>query len=114
MKASRTETRLERHRTEFSLARGVGPLLQLEELDPDEICLVNAEFLERARRINADDITKMYDAYISTLHNWGVMCPHPQPHRLYDGWHRTDTPVPFEESRWFNCVLCDAVVINRS
>ena len=111
---SRTETRLEQHRTSFREARGVGPLIQLEELDPDEIALINAEFLEHVRRMKADDIGAIYDAYIETLHRWGVMCPHPQRDRLYDGWCSVDTPVPFEESRWYSCRLCNAIVINRS
>jgi hypothetical protein len=113
---SRTDqvTRLERHRDEFNLNRGVGPLLELEELEPDEIKLVNAEFLSRVRRVQPEDIVAIYDAYVETLHRWGIMCPHPQHQRLYDGWLRADTPIKFDESRWFSCGLCGASVINRS
>ena len=111
---SRTETRLERHRDAFQLAHGVGPLIQLEELDPEEVALINSDFLERVRLTRADDILAIYDVYVATLHSWGVMCPHPTSRRLYEGWHRMDTPVPFEDSRWFHCELCSATVINRS
>lgn len=111
---SRTETRLERHRSSFREARCVGPLIQLEELNQDEIALINSEFWERCRRVRTDDIQTIYSIYVATLHEWGIMCPHPQPHRLYEGWYRADTPIPFEESRWFDCMLCNATVINRS
>ena len=107
-------TRLELHREAFRLAGYRGPLIQLEELGPDEVALVNADFLTRIRRVSADDITAIYRVYIETLHGWGVMCPHPQRHRRYDGWHQSDTPRPFEEFRWFGCLLCEAYVINRS
>lgn len=104
-------TRLEEHRKVLEAADGLGPLLRLEELQPDEVALVNAVFLRRCQVVGTDDITKIYEAYIKTLHEWGVMCPHPSVHRLYNGWLKSDVPEP--ESTWFLCGLCNCMVINR-
>ena len=106
-------TRLERHRIEFENARRMGPLLPLDDLDPEEVALVNRSFLERCRRDRVDGIDQMYEAYVGSLHEWGVMCPHPQHLRLYDGWQRSDSPLPFTESPWFSCGICRAAVMNR-
>lgn len=111
--ASRTETRLEAHRREFQQAERRGPLLRIEELTQTEIDLISADFLSRVRGLRPDDLGQIYFAYVDTLHSWGVICPHPQQHRRYDGFHRTDVPLPFEESRWYECGLCSACVINR-
>jgi hypothetical protein len=109
---SRTETRLESHRREFEEARRLGPMVRIEDLDQGEIDLINAEFLERCNG-RAEDINEIYEAYIQTLNNWGIICPHPQGHRRYDGYHRTDVPLRFDECRWYECALCRALVINR-
>jgi hypothetical protein len=50
---------------------------------------------------------------VDTLHQWGVMCPHPQPHRLYDGFRMSDVPLTFDACRWYDCTLCKTAVINR-
>lgn len=109
----RTETRLERHRSEFELNQRRGALLGIEELDPDELNLINASFFNNIRERGADDINAIYEAYVETLHMWGVMCPHPIPHRLYDGWQRSMSPLQFEESRWYSCTICGSAVINK-
>lgn len=108
-------TRLEGHRSELEAAGYLGPLIRLEELDEDELRLINRTFLERCRRLNAVDIGGIYRAYVETLHEWGVMCPHPhpQPQRAYEGWFRSDCPQPFEDHRWYDCNLCGSAVINR-
>jgi hypothetical protein len=90
-----------------------GPLLRIEDLSPDELVILNASFLELCRRRNVADIQETYGAYADTLHYWRVMCPHPQPQRLYDGWKRSDIPLSSDLSRWFECKLCRAAVINR-
>lgn len=89
-----------------------GPLLRLEELDHSELELVNREFLDRLQG-RAEDIDQIYEAYAQALHSWGIICPHPQQHRMYDGFHKTDVPLKFDESRWFECRLCGTAVINR-
>lgn len=111
--ASRTETRLEVHRREFKLAKFTGPMIRIETLGQDEIALINNEFLERCRLISPENLDQIYSAYVRTLHSWGVICPHPQPHRLYDGFHSTHVPIPFEDSQWYTCRLCETTVINR-
>ncbi len=105
-------TRLEEHRRTLEAADGFGPLLRLEELQPDEVALINAVFLRRCQVAGSDvDITKIYEAYVKTLHEWGVMCPHPPVHRLYNGWMKSDVPEP--DCVWFTCILCNCMVINR-
>lgn len=110
--SSRTETRLETHRREFRRAEFRGPLIRIEELSRPEIDLINGEFLERCKG-SAEDIDQIYSAYVQTLHSWGVICPHPQHQRMYDGYYRTHIPQRFEDSRWYTCNLCQAIVINR-
>lgn len=107
----RTETRLEEHRRLFTQNGGRGSLLKIEELNQAEMQLVNYEFMERCRG-RCENIDAMYAAYIETLHSWGVMCPHPQHMRLYDGFHRTDVPLKHDEAQWYNCTLCGSSVIN--
>ena len=109
---SKIETPLEIHRKEFIRLNGVGPMIRVDDLSQEEIGLINADFLERCRG-RADDINAIYTTYVQTLHSWGVICPHPIPHRAYEGFHRTDVPLRFEEARWFDCRLCGAAVINR-
>ncbi len=106
-------TRLEAHRRLLEEEHRHGPLLRVEDLNPDEIALINASFLDLCRRRRVGDIHQTYSAYVDTLHQWGVMCPHPQPHRLYDGRTPSDFPKDFETSRWFDCTLCGTAVVNR-
>jgi hypothetical protein len=106
-------TRLETHRSLMRKEERHGPLLRIEELNPDEIAIVNGSFLDLCRRRKVSDIRETYSAYVDTLHHWGVMCPHPQPHRSYEGWGHSEFPIGFESSRWFDCSLCGAAVINR-
>ena len=114
VKQARTnKTRLERHRASWELGRRTGPLLRLEDLDQSEVELINADFFVRARDLGANDLERMYEVYVETLHMWGVMCPHPLYQRLYDGWRRSELAVPTEESRWFSCGLCKTLVINH-
>jgi len=106
-------TRLEAHRRVLEDEARHGPLLRIEELTSDEIALINSSFLELCRQRRVRDIHETYTAYVDTLHSWKVMCPHPQPHRLYDGRIRSDFPMTFDASRWYDCALCGASVINR-
>jgi len=106
-------TRLEAHRRALEKEERHGPLLRIEDLNPDEISIINSSFLDLCRKCRVSDINETYQAYVDTLHIWGVMCPHPQPHRLYDGRKPCDHPLAFEDSRWFDCTLCGAGVVNR-
>jgi hypothetical protein len=107
-----SRTRLEQHRESFTLAGGVGELLRVDDLHDDELAIINRTFFERIREIAPDDLSGIYAAYLQTLHEWGVMCPHPRELRLYDGWRKSDVPLPSTESRWYECGLCRAAVIN--
>lgn len=106
-------TRLEKHRDSLREEGRHGPLLRIDELNPDEITLINGSFLDLCRQRKVADISQTYTAYVDTLHQWGVMCPHPQPHRLYDGNRHSEFPLTFEMSKWFECTLCNTVAINR-
>lgn len=106
-------TRLEAHRRRWESEGRLGNLLRLEDLDRDEVALVNRTFLDRCRSGGLDGVDGIYAAYALALHEWGVMCPHPQHQRLYDGWHRTDVPLQFSDSGWYDCGLCGSAVINR-
>ncbi len=106
-------TRLEAHRRLLEEEHRHGPLLRIEDLNPDEIALINASFLELLRRRRPADVNGTYAAYVDTLHQWGVMCPHPQPHRRYDGTRVSEYPIAFETSRWYDCSLCGTSVVNR-
>lgn len=106
-------TRLEAHRKTLEEEKRHGPLLRIEDLSTEELDLVNKSFLDLCRRRKVGDIRETYAAYVDTLHRWGVMCPHPQPNRLYDGHRTSEFPVDFESSKWYDCSLCGAAVINR-
>lgn len=106
-------TRLEARRKQMEEENLHGPLLQIEELSPEEKAIVNSSFLELCRRRKASDLGEVYQAYADTLHHWKIMCPHPQPQRLYDGRIRSDIPFSFDTSKWYDCKLCGAAVINR-
>lgn len=106
-------TRLEAHKKLLEEEHRHGPLLRIEDLDQDELALLNANFLNLCRKRKVADIQETYSAYADTLHQWGVMCPHPQPMRLYDGRKTSEFPIDFESSRWYDCTLCGAAVINR-
>lgn len=105
--------RLREHRKNLKGDGYRGPLLRFDELTAEERNVVHGDFMERMRRDGADGLWEMWCIYVETLHLWGVICPHPIPFRLYEGFHETDSPVSFEDSQWFHCRLCQSAVINR-
>lgn len=106
-------TRLEARRKQLEEDKLHGPLLRLDELSTEELDVINTTFWELCRRRRVANIQETYTAYVDTLHHWKVMCPHPQPQRLYDGNRRSDVPLDFETHRWYDCQLCGTSVINR-
>lgn len=106
-------TRLEVHREQFRKEKKIGGLIRLEELDHEEMALINASVIKHLRLSPAEDLDGFYDSYVQTLHNWGIMCPHPLGKRLYDGWRKCIAPLLFEESKWYHCGICCTSVINR-
>lgn len=109
---SRTD-RLEQNRERFTLAKHTGPLLAFSELTPTEQGFLTSEFLINSRSITKGDVETLGTCYVQTMHGWGVMCPHPMPHRLYEGKWQTEVHLDFELSPWFDCGLCKTRVINR-
>jgi hypothetical protein len=95
-------TRLEAHKSRFDLAERRGELLRLEELTVEEVAMVNSTFFERVHRNPPEDLAGMYRIYVETLHEWGVMCPHPINERSYS-----------VDGRWYDCSLCKAAVIHH-
>ena len=106
-------TRLEIHRDEFHSGKCLGKLLKIEELTVDELTMVNSSIFLYMGISDAQNLDGYYQVYIETLHSWGIMCPHPQIRRLYDGYRKSDYPIQFNESKWYSCTLCKTSVINR-
>lgn len=94
-------SRLESHRRNFELNDRRGDLLRLDELTADEVGMVNSTFFERVHKEPPEDLDSMYKVYIETLHEWGIMCPHPVERRRFSLCNR-----------WYDCALCQATVIN--
>ena len=109
--------RLLAHRSTLAEIQFKGPLLRFEELTLDEAGVIYADFMNFVREHGVDDTDDMWRLYVKILHSWGIMCPHQQSYRIYemvDGSFGTaGSPLPFSESKWFTCLLCDAEVINR-
>lgn len=93
------------HRNNFHAAKFTGPLLRWGDLGHDAQAFLTQELISSAR----DSIVP----YVETLHYWGVMCPHPTSHRLYEGLWSSESTPPFEQAGWFGCSLCGTRVINR-
>lgn len=107
------DMRLKEHRAKLAVANYLGPLLDPEDLSVEEKSLIYSSFMDRIRSDGAENLNQIYTAYLSTLHEWGVMCPHPQLYRMYGGFQRSDSPILPIDSPWFDCGLCMAAVINR-
>lgn len=98
------------HRNNFQAMKRTGPLLRWSDLTPDAQAFLTQEFVIGSRGVFGTDL---YGTYVGTLHSWGVMCPHPMVHRLYDGFRPSDIPLPFLTDPWFLCTLCGTRVVNR-
>lgn len=104
--------RLENHRKSFREMGG--PLLRVSDLNPDEISFVAhilAGLIKEPRWWGIDDITIALHLY--ALNSWGIMCPHPENSRLYEGYYQSKSVPPFKECNWFHCQICECLVINR-
>ena len=93
-------SRLSEHVHQLRANQEQGPLLRLDELTADEMDTVNATFYEKVRTADQvpESIDDMYRIYLSSLREWGIMCPHPDAYRR-------------DEGRWYDCLLCKAAVI---
>lgn len=109
---SRTEVqRLIEHRAAFKVRLGKGELLRLEELSPKEMDVVSKDFYSRVsgRNLGMDGLMQ---TWTSVLHDWGIMCSHPQHMRDYEGLGPSVLPVSRDEARWYHCGACGCSVIN--
>lgn len=85
--------------------KGKGPMLKMSDLDPFEKQIVSDDFF--SRRQDGKDMGKNY---LEVLSSWGIICPHPQDRRLYEGSIRSEH---HESNRhWFICEMCECHVIN--
>lgn len=101
------------HRNNFHANRFTGPLLRWSDLSRECQATLTGEFLRNSRAVAGPDFGRnLQRCYAETLHSWGVMCPHPMPHRLYDGFRMSDVALPFGTDPWFLCTLCEARVVN--
>jgi hypothetical protein len=105
--------RLTDHRRLLEAMEYKGPLLSFDQLTLEEKQIIHADFMSLVRQLGAEGVMEMWILYAQTLHIWGIMCPHPQGLRLYDGFQQADMPLSFEDSHWYSCRLCSAIVINR-
>jgi hypothetical protein len=86
-----------------------GSLLRYTDLNPAEQALIKADFLRRRPVPGMAD----HILYLRVMHSWGVICPHPQESRMYEGLYWSDSSVDFEECQWYVCQVCECIVINR-
>lgn len=86
-----------------------GPLLRHSDLNPAEQALIKADFRRRRPVEGMPD----HVLYLRVMHSWGVICPHPQESRMYEGLYWSDSGVGFDECPWYVCGVCECIVINR-
>lgn len=103
--------RLVSHRDQFrgSLIPMTGPLLRHSDLNDSERSLLKGDFLKRRTSSELPD----HLLYLDVMHSWGVMCPHPQSSRRYEGIFCWDHPPGFNEFKWYSCEVCECAVINK-
>ena len=83
-----------------------GPLAIMDDITQDDMKLISDEILKLCKKY--DD---PYSAYIFVLSKYGIMCPHPQNKRFYDGHKKSD--VVLKNYKWYNCNMCSCAVINE-
>ena len=111
MSARTDARRLVEHRAAFKVRLGKGELLRVEDLTPKEMDVVMKDFYSRVSGRGLD-IWEMMRVWSATLHDWGVMCSHPQQVRDYEGLGRSILPVSRDEARWYRCDACGCSVFN--
>lgn len=75
-------------------------LRSVVELEPRETSALNDDFFARLRALHEPDLEQIKSAYLDTLVEWHVMCPHP----VYDRTFHTNC-------KWFTCNVCKCPVI---
>lgn len=102
-------TRLDLHRFKFHKDGEKGALLSLKDLSTEEMAILSTEIFSQMQKRDPEK-TDMYEVYTGVLADWGVMCPHPQHKRLYEG--KVESPVPKLNFKWYRCLACGCEVVN--
>jgi hypothetical protein len=101
----KTPTRIELHRLKFHASGRVIGLIPFDRLDQEEKKIVAQDILTNIYTTGEDP----YKVYAEVLNSWGVMCPHPQHMRSYNG---KSSLYPIREVRWYKCLMCHCSIIN--
>jgi len=83
-----------------------GSLMIIDDISQSDMSLIAYEIFRLIK--NYDD---PYDAYILVLSKYGIMCPHPQIKRLYNGFKKSMSPLA--NFKWYNCSMCKCAAINE-
>jgi hypothetical protein len=95
---------LKTHAEKFVMQNRYGNLLKFEDLKEEDRNFVSMEVLSSVK-----EYEDAYDAYMSILSKYAIMCPHPQVKRLYPGGVRCMFP---KNTKWYSCTMCKCAVIN--
>lgn len=104
---------LKEHTAQFQSNDKKGPLVKIEDLAREDLDIVTSKIFRNINSSNADNIDAFYESYVNTLHEHGIMCPHPQVHRLYSNLQKSDAPLGFSQHKFYVCLICKSSVINK-
>jgi hypothetical protein len=85
-----------------------GPLIALDDLESNERSWLATKIFQLFGPL---DEQSKYEAYMNVLHEYGIMCPHPQHKRLYGGTEQL--PKPSDQHLWYDCTMCSCTVLNE-
>lgn len=106
MADERKPTRLDLHRAKFHQQKKMIPLLLVSDLSEEECDIIASEVFKLKKISDEENIQNLY-FYI--LSDFGVMCPHPQEERRYEGTRQKQIN---EIGNWYKCLLCHCLVLN--
>jgi len=101
-----TQNEFKKHYKRYIKSGGAGPLMKVEDVDEENMSIIAGEIFRLSKLVEDP-----YDAYVQIISKYGIICPHPQRKRLYDGCFRSDTPIA--RYRWYNCEMCQCSVFNE-
>lgn len=98
---------LEQRKIDFADQKFCGPLITLSDLTPQQMAVINGIFFTKIRGHGNDweNLEQVYSIYVSVLHEYGIMCPHPD--------HWSERRYVATGVRTFTCVLCKSAVLER-
>jgi hypothetical protein len=100
------KTRFQEYLENFRASKGMGNLMQIEDLEPADMARIAKEVFGLSKKSG-----DQYGSYIKVLSKYGVMCPHPLKKRLYEGIKSSDKFL--YDYRWYSCEMCGCSVINE-